>query len=65
VPAGFAVLVVLHGAGDLGTADGGALDVTRGDVALVPWCAGSWDLDGAVGGILCRPPAPDAPAAPR
>ena len=65
VPAGFAVLVVLYGVGELRTAEGGALRVTRGDVALVPWCAGRWELLGAVGGILCRPPAPDAPAAPR
>jgi mannose-6-phosphate isomerase len=26
---------------------------------------GGWELDGEVGGVLCRPPAPDAPAAPR
>jgi hypothetical protein len=39
--------------------------VTRGDIAVVPWCAGSWSLHGQVGALLCRPPAPDAPRAPR
>jgi mannose-6-phosphate isomerase len=65
VPPGLAVLVVLRGEGRLRTTESGALPVARGDVALVPWCAGSWELEGEVGGVLCRPPAPDAPAAPR
>ena len=64
VPAGFAVLVVLNGEGRVRAADGG-LDVRRGDVALVPHAAGRWELTGNVRGVLCRPPEPDAPPAPR
>jgi mannose-6-phosphate isomerase len=65
VPAGFAVLVVLDGAGELRPQDGPALPLTRGDIAAVPWCSGTWTLHGRVRGLLCRPPAPDAPQAPR
>ncbi|WP_088320747.1 class I mannose-6-phosphate isomerase [Kineosporia sp. R_H_3] len=69
VPAGLAVLLVLDGAGRVDTTDGGGLAVERGDAVLVPWCAGDWTLTasaaGSVRGVLCRPPAPDAPEAPR
>ena len=64
VPAGFSVLVVLEGGGRLDSATGD-LDVSRGDMVLVPYAAGRWDLTGSVRGVLCRPPAPDAPPAPR
>jgi mannose-6-phosphate isomerase len=64
VPAGFSVLVVLDGSGTIAS---GADDlaVSRGDVALVPFAAGDWTLRGDARAVLCRPPAPDAPAAPR
>ncbi len=65
VPAGFAVLVVLDGAGSLCTADLDPLPLRTGDVAVVPWRAGDWSLAGRLRGVLCRPPAPDAPEAPR
>lgn len=65
VPPGFAVLVVLDGTGEIHCDDASALAVTRGDAVVVPWCAGGWFLDGTVRGVLCRPPAPDAPEAPR
>jgi mannose-6-phosphate isomerase len=69
VPAGLSVLLVLDGAGEVSTTDGGHLPVRRGDAALVPWCAGGWSLTatgpGGVRGVLARPPAPDAPDAPR
>jgi mannose-6-phosphate isomerase len=64
VPAGFAVVVVLEGDGRVSSA-GGDVDVRRGDVALVPHSAGDWRLTGTARGVLCRPPAPDAPPAPR
>jgi len=64
VAAGFAVLVVTAGEGAL-RHRGGALPVRRGDVGLVPFAAGDWSVDGTVEAVLCRPPAPDAPAAPR
>jgi len=64
VAAGFSVLVVLDGSGTVRAASE-SLDVRRGDVALVYYAAGRWTLDGVVAGLLCRPPAPDAPEAPR
>jgi len=69
VAAGFAVLVVTGGAGELCTTapgpDGSCTPLRSGDVAVVPWCAGDWTLTGRLDGVLCRPPAPDAPQAPR
>jgi mannose-6-phosphate isomerase len=65
VPAGFAVLIVLRGEGDLTAEQSVPLAVQPGDIALVPWAAGSWSVTGDVAGVLCRPPAPDAPEAPR
>ncbi len=68
VEPGFAVLLVLAGEGEIVTGGGVRLPVHRGDAVLVPWCAGTWALHGAgpgAAGILCRPPAPDAPDAPR
>jgi mannose-6-phosphate isomerase class I len=64
VAAGFSVFVVLDGSGTVRTASD-SLDVRRGDVALVPYASGPWRLDGVVAGLLCRPPAPNAPDAPR
>jgi mannose-6-phosphate isomerase len=64
VPAGFSVLVVLDGSGTI-TSGAADLAVSRGDVALVPFAAGPWTLRGEARGVLCRPPAPDAPPAPR
>ncbi|HYY12339.1 MAG TPA: class I mannose-6-phosphate isomerase [Kineosporiaceae bacterium] len=65
VPAGFAVLVVLDGAGELCPADGAPLLVRQGDVAVVPFAAGDWTVGGGLTAVLCRPPAPDASPAPR
>jgi mannose-6-phosphate isomerase len=65
VPAGLAVLIVLGGGGGLVPQEGGGLALRRGDIALVPWAAGPWSLPGDVTGVLCRPPAPVAPDAPR
>jgi mannose-6-phosphate isomerase len=64
VPAGFAVVVVLDGEGELRGGDG-AVGVRRGDVALVPYAVGPWRVTGTARGVVCRPPAPDAPPAPR
>jgi mannose-6-phosphate isomerase len=65
VPAGFAVLVALAGEGELVAEGSGPLRLRRGDIALVPWAAGPWSVTGDVRGVLSRPPAPDAPEAPR
>jgi mannose-6-phosphate isomerase len=68
VDAGFAVVVVLEGTGVLTTADGSS-EVARGDVVLVPFAAGDYTLHGlgaeSLIGVVCRPPAPDAPRDPR
>ena len=65
IPAGFNVIVFLEGTGVLGT-DAGSLEVTRGDVALVPYAAGDVTLHGrgseVLVGVACRPPAADAPS---
>jgi mannose-6-phosphate isomerase len=52
LPAGFAVVLVVEGAGTLA-----GLDVTRGDALLVPHAAGPVDVDGDLVAIACRPPA--------
>lgn len=58
VDAGFAVVLVPRGAGRLVARSGDVLDVTRGDVAVVPWAAGPWGLYGDVEALVCRPPLP-------
>ncbi len=51
LPAGFAVAIVVEGAGTLA-----GLDVTRGDALLVPHAAGPIHVDGDLVAIACRPP---------
>jgi mannose-6-phosphate isomerase len=53
LPAGFAVVVVLEGAGTFA-----GLDVARGDAVLVPHAAGAITADGDLTAIACRPPKP-------
>lgn len=64
VEAGFAIVLILEGRGVLGSSVG-ALEVARGDVVLVPFAAGDLSLhsegDSSMVGVVCRPPAPDAP----
>ena len=69
VDAGFSIVLVLQGAGVLVSA-AGSLEVARGDVVLVPFAAGEYALhsDGQgvpLVGVVCRPPAPDAPLGAR
>ena len=64
VDAGFAVVAVLDGAGTITSAQG-TLPVAKGDVLLLPYAAGDWIADGSLVAVACRPPAPDAPVAPR
>ena len=69
VDAGFAIVLVLPGHGVL-VSSAGSMEVRKGDVALVPYSAGEFALhsedDGApLVGVVCRPPAPDAPAGAR
>jgi mannose-6-phosphate isomerase len=51
LPAGFAIAIVIEGAGTLA-----GLDVTRGDAVLVPHAAGPVSADGDLVAIVCRPP---------
>jgi mannose-6-phosphate isomerase len=49
---GFSVLVVLEGGGRLG-----ALELGRGDTALLPYAAGAVELEGELDAVRCLPPA--------
>ena len=60
VPAGFAVVTVLSGAGELDAA--GRLPAARGDVFAVPYGAGDWTLRGDVEAVVCRPSLTAPPA---
>jgi mannose-6-phosphate isomerase len=51
LPAGFAVVIVVEGAGTVA-----GLDVSRGDALLVPHAAGPVRADGDLVAIACRPP---------
>lgn len=53
-PAGYAVVVVVDGAGTL-TGDGGTLEVARGQVLAVPAGFGSWRAEGDLRLVVCRP----------
>ena len=64
VEAGFSVVLVLEGSGVIHS-DATSLEVVRGDVALIPFSAGTWNLHGDARAVACRPPAPDSPANPR
>jgi mannose-6-phosphate isomerase len=53
--AGYSVLVVVSGAGQLDT-DGGALGLVQGNTVLLPHAAGAGELTGAVEAVRCLPP---------
>jgi mannose-6-phosphate isomerase len=55
VPAGFAVAVVLSGAGTLTGSRGQHLDVAGGQTLVVPACSGDWHVDGDARLLVCRP----------
>jgi mannose-6-phosphate isomerase len=55
VPAGFAVAVVLSGAGALTAVHGGPVDVERGQTLVVPADSGDWHVDGDARLLVCRP----------
>jgi mannose-6-phosphate isomerase len=52
---GFAVVIVLDGAGTLG-----GLDVRRGDAVLIPFAAGPAQVEGDLVAVVCRPPDQEA-----
>ncbi|MGN6128660.1 MAG: hypothetical protein ACTHON_19055, partial [Humibacter sp.] len=55
--AGYGVLVVLDGHGELRWADGG-MPLMAGETVLVPFGVGETVLSGNVTLVRCRPPAP-------
>jgi len=55
VPAGFAVAVVLAGAGAVTGTHSAALDVTAGQTLVIPAAAGDWHVDGDARLLVCRP----------
>jgi mannose-6-phosphate isomerase len=57
IPAGFAAVVVLDGAGELATGDG-AEPVARGDVLAVPAASGDWTVRGDAEVLVARPGSP-------
>jgi mannose-6-phosphate isomerase len=57
VPAGFAVLLILGGSGEIDFEQVPPFSVARGDAIVIPHAAGSWNLSGAQG-IVGRPPLP-------
>lgn len=54
VPAGFAVVVVLNGDGEL-AGQTETIEVSRGQVLAVPHAFGSWQVRGDVQLLVCRP----------
>jgi mannose-6-phosphate isomerase len=52
LPAGFAVIVVIEGAGSIA-----GLAVSRGDALVVPHAAGAVTAEGELVALACRPPA--------
>jgi mannose-6-phosphate isomerase len=67
VDAGFAIVLILDGAGTLATATD-TISVSRGDALVMPYAAGDYTLTAAQGslvGVASRPPAVDAPTGVR
>lgn len=62
--AGYAVVVIVRGAGSIEGRFGG-LAVEQGTTVLVPHGAGPVLLTGTLEAVVCRPPAPDAPSVAR
>jgi mannose-6-phosphate isomerase len=58
--AGYAVLIVLDGSGELRTERGGSIEIAAGATVLVPHAAGRYSLGGDLQAMRCRPPSPAA-----
>ncbi len=56
IDAGFGVLLILGGSGELNFENYGKFEVESGDAIVIPHCAGSFSLNGCKG-IISRPPA--------
>ena len=55
IDAGFGILLVLEGTGEIQFENAPTIPVKRGDAVLIPWSAGASHLVGARG-VLSRPP---------
>jgi mannose-6-phosphate isomerase len=55
VGAGFGIFLALTGQGSIKFENDGTLEIEKGDAILIPYSAGSWELNG-VQGVICRPP---------
>ena len=63
IAAGFSIMLVLEGSGEINFENSAPIDASKGDAILIPHSAGDWTLTGA-SGVVCRPPlAKDAPLA--
>ncbi len=51
---GFAVVVVLAGVGTIDSSQGGFI-ASRGDVLVVPYAAGAWQVGAGLTAVVCRP----------
>jgi len=56
IDAGFGVLLILGGSGELNFENYGKFEVESGDAIVIPHCAGSFTVKGCKG-IISRPPA--------
>jgi mannose-6-phosphate isomerase len=54
-PAGFAVALVLDGAGTITFASAPEMAISKGDAVVIPYSAGAFTFEGA-NAIVCRPP---------
>jgi mannose-6-phosphate isomerase len=55
LPAGFAIVLVLDGSGEITFASAPAMEINKGDAVVIPFSAGAYSLTGA-NSIICRPP---------
>ena len=55
LPAGFAVILVLDGTGEIKFDSAIAMNIEKGDAIVIPYSAGSYSINGA-NAIVCRPP---------
>jgi len=55
LPAGFAIVLVLDGIGEITFASAPTMAITKGDAVVIPFAAGAYSLTGA-NAIICRPP---------
>ena len=55
LPAGFAIVLVLDGSGEIIFANAPTMSINKGDAVVIPFSAGAYSLSGS-NAIICRPP---------